>query len=128
MHFQNISTFVLFPQVIVEGCQKVFEVGTNQYEEFVYTRFVVGSADVVTTPLKRNGLTAHLKHIKTTNSCQLKLSTDMLTKSRAVCDVRKDAAKQAFSYEFICVPECLVDKLGNAYHSNKLDNIKIAAP
>ena len=87
----------------------------------MHTRFVVGSADVVTTPLKRNGLTlpAHLKHIKTTNSCQLKLSTDMLTKSRAACDVRKDAAKQMFSYEFTCVPECLVDKQGNAYHSNK---------
>ena len=96
----------------------------------MYTQFVVGSADVVTTPLKRNGLKlpAPLMHIKTTNSCQLKLSTDMLTKSRAACDVRKNAAKQVFSYEFTCVPECLVDKLRNAYHSNNADIIKIAAP
>lgn len=46
----------LYPQTIERDAAKVFEIGKSQYSNFVWSRFVLGSADVVKTPINRNGL------------------------------------------------------------------------
>ena len=51
----NNSSFA-FPEVIVRDASKIFDIGTGQYDKFVRSRFVIGSCDVINTPIPRNGL------------------------------------------------------------------------
>ena len=41
----NLSYF--FPEAIETDAAKVFDIGKPQYDRFVWTRFVIGSKDVV---------------------------------------------------------------------------------
>jgi len=111
LQFQKLNAF-RFPQIIVEGCHKVFKIDKHQHEEFVHNRVVTGSSSVVTSPLKRNELKlpVHLTQVESVNSRQEKLSFDVITKLRAACDVRQETAKQLFDQEFTGVDECLADK------------------
>ena len=50
------NTSFTFPEVIVRDVSKIFDISTGQYDEFVCSRFVLGSLYVISTPIPRNGL------------------------------------------------------------------------
>ena len=128
LQFQKLNSTLLFPNIIVNDCKRLFEIGKKQYKNFVETRFILGSADVIQTPIPKNSLKlpANLKAVLN-DSPQIKLMPAILTKVRDACDVRKDAAKDLFCQEFTKVPECLV-KDGKPFHNNKSDLLDIIAP
>ena len=57
-------------------------------DRFVWTRFVLGLEDVVTTAIPRNGLTLPKDDSKVqSESLQIKLSQLLLNKLREACDI-----------------------------------------
>ena len=96
----NNLSFV-YLQTIERDAVKVFETGKVQYSDFVWNRFVLGSDDVVKTPINRNGLKLP-KDIKKVLpvSPQIKLSPSVLTKLNDACEKRDDLALQLFDTEF----------------------------
>ena len=126
--FQKLNSPITLPDTIVEDAKKVFDIGNQQYQEFVKTRFVLGSEDVINSPITKNNLKllADSKSISD-ESPQIKLTPTILTKFRDACDVRNVLAKNTFSQEFTRVPECLI-KDGRPYHSNKSDILEVIAP
>ena len=119
IQFQKINTPLLFPEVIVEDSKTIFVIGEAQYQEYVISRFITGSADVIQTPICRNSLKLpqNIMSIGDT-SPQIKLTPATITKLRDACDVREDLARKLFKTEFTGVPECLV-KDGKPYHNQK---------
>ena len=56
-HLKKINnTSFTSPEVIVRDASKIYDFGTVQYDEFVRSRFVLGSSDAINTPIPRNGL------------------------------------------------------------------------
>ena len=54
--FQRISSpHTLFPEAITEDSSKVFTIGIEQYEQFVYSRFITGLL-AFDSPIKKNML------------------------------------------------------------------------
>ena len=126
----EIEFSLLYPQVIVEDCQKVFTVGSVQYDEFVRVRLVLGTVDVMQAHISKNNLKlpANLKSVLINDSPQVKLTPTMFNKLRDACEIRVEAARNIFSQEFTNVPECFINKEGKAFHSNKSDLLSIIAP
>ena len=54
--FQKLNSPITLPDIIAEDAQKVFDIGNQQYQEFVKTRFVLGSEDVINSPITKNNL------------------------------------------------------------------------
>ena len=50
--FQKLNSPITLPDIIAEEAKKVFDIGNQQYQEFVKTRFVLGSEDVINSPIK----------------------------------------------------------------------------
>ena len=68
----------------------MFDIGNQQYHEFVKTRFVLGSEDVINSPITKNNLKllADAKWISN-ESRQIKLTPKILTKLRDACNLDK---------------------------------------
>ena len=128
--FQMLNSAMVFPSIVVQDCDRLFSVGKEQYHDFVHTRFVLGSKDVIQTSLKKNNLMImrNWKLAVYQSSSKIKLSAAELTKLRAACEVRSEAARKLFSQEFTNMPESLVDKEGEAFHGDKADLLKVLAP
>ena len=128
--FQKMNSSLVFPQIIADDSFKVFQVGKGQYNDFVHSRFVEGSADVISTTISKNALKLpiHLKNVLQNVSPKIALSSILITKLRDACCKREEAAKQLFCSEFTNVPECLATKDGKPYHSTKSDLLQIIAP
>ena len=43
--FQKMNSPITLPNIIVEDAKKVFDIGNQQYQEFVKARFVLGSEE-----------------------------------------------------------------------------------
>ena len=125
--FQTLNSPITLPGIIVEDAKQVFDIWYQQYQEFVKTRFVLGSEDVINSPIPKNKLKllADAKSISD-ESPQIKLTSTIMTKLRDACDVRNVLAKKTFSQEFTRVPEGLI-KDGRPYHSNKSDILEVIA-
>ena len=54
--FQKLNSPITLPDVIAEDAKIVFDIGNQQYQEFVKTRFVLGSEDVINSPITKNNL------------------------------------------------------------------------
>ena len=127
--FQMLSGSTLFPNVIVKDCMSLFDTGKLQYENFIKSRFLERTEDVISTPIPRNNFKLPRDWSKVANqSPQIKLSPKIITTLRAACESRPEASKEMFSQEFTGVPECLVDKEGKPFHSGKSELLKILAP
>ena len=79
----TIEEWVDLPDIIAEDAKKAFDIGNQQYQEFVKTRFVLGSEDVINSPITKNNLKllADAKSISD-ESPQIKLTPTILTKLR----------------------------------------------
>ena len=107
----------------------LFDTGKLQYENFIKSRFLERTEDVISTPIPRNNFKLPRDWSKVANqSPQIKLSPKIITTLRAACESRPEALKEMFSQEFTGVPECLVDKEGKPFHSGKSELLKILAP
>lgn len=62
--FQKLTSSLIFPQVIHESCDKLFDIGEKRYQEFVDNRFIFGKEGVMST-ISRNSLKLprHLKSV-----------------------------------------------------------------
>ena len=126
--FQMLSGSTLFSNVIVKDCMSLFDTGKLQYENFIKSRFLERTEDVISTPIPRNNFKLPRDWSKVANqSPQIKLSPKIITTLRAACESRPEASKEMFSQEFTGVPECLVDKEGKPFHSGKSDLLNILA-
>ena len=87
--FQKLNSPITLPGIIAEDAKKVFNIENQQYQEFVKTRFVLGSEDVINSPITKNNLKflADAKSISD-ESPQMKLTPTILTKLRDGCDVK----------------------------------------
>ena len=91
----NIS--FTFPEVIVRDASKIFGIGTGQYDEFVCSRLVLGTSDVINTPIPRNGLKLPKDSSKVAlESSQIKLSPSILKRLEDGCKVRNELALDLF--------------------------------
>ena len=128
--FQMLNSAMVFPALVAQDCLRLFSIGKEQYREFSYTRFVLGSKDVIQTSLKKNNLMImrNWKLAVAQSLTKIKLSPAELTKLRPACEVRSEAARQLFCQEFTNMPECFVNKEGDAFHGDKADILKVIAP
>ena len=127
--FQMLSGSTLFSNVIVKDCMSLFDTGKLQYENFIKSRFLERTEDVISTPIPRNNFKLPRDWSKVANqSPQIKLSPKIITTVRAACESRPEASKEMFSQEFTGVLECLVDKEDKPFHSGKSELLKILAP
>ena len=128
--FQMLNCAMVYPPIVAQDCSKLFSIGKEQYQDFVFTRFILGSKDVIQTSLKKNNLMImkNWKSAVAQSSSKIKLTPAELTKLRPECEVRSEAARQLFCQEFTNMPECFVDKEGNPFHSDKSDLLKVIAP
>ena len=128
--FQMLNCSTVYPPTVYLDCSEVFAIGKEQYKDFIQTRFVLGSKDVVQTSLKKNNLMImkHWKVAASQSTEKIKLIAAELTKLRAASEVRIEAAQELFSKEFTNMPVCLVYKDGNVYHSEKSDILKDIDP
>ena len=90
-----------FPLVIEQDSAKVFEIGSNQYKDYVISRFWTSSADVIKTVIHKNKLKLP-KDAKAVleESPQIKLTPSVMTKLRDACNYRVDMALELFNTEF----------------------------
>ena len=51
--FQKLNSPITRPDTIAEDAKKVIDIGNQQYQGFVKTRFVLGSEDVINSPIIR---------------------------------------------------------------------------
>ena len=95
--FQKINTSYVFPDDIVNDAKTLFTAGESQYKKYVYTRFVLGSEDVIKTKISRNSfkLPSCASKIQA-KSPQIKLLPSTVIKLRSACDVRELKAKEIF--------------------------------
>ena len=121
--FQMLNSTMVYPPKVAEECSKLFALGKDQYNEFTYTRFVLGSKDGIQTSLKKTSLIImrHWKIAVALSSSKIKLSTAELTKLRPACEDRSEAARKLVAQEFTNMPECLVSKEGDHFHGDKSD-------
>ena len=120
--FQKINLPVqLYPEVIVDDATKLFTIGREQYNKFVDTRFIKGSADVVNTSISKNSLKLPRNNkVVSVVSPLIKLTGTVMAKLRDACENRRELAKELFKYEFTGVPECMYDpKQKKPYRNNK---------
>ena len=119
--FFKLNTNYIFPEVIVNDTEKVFNVGHVQYEEFRKSRFIEGSKVVIDDKIKKN----QLKLPKDATEVQIespsiKITESMFIKMRDSCTYRTESMKECFSSEISGVPECFLDKKGKEpYHNPK---------
>ena len=127
--FKKLNTTTCFPSVIVQDCAKVFQIGDQQYETFVSTRFIFGTEDVINSSIHKNNLKlpSSLSSVAKGDSPQLKFSATNLTKIRDACQLRVGLGRQLFCEDFTRVPECMF-KDGEAYHSSKSDLLELITP
>ena len=127
--FVKLNSPVRFPDVIVQDCAKVFLIGDQQYHNFVSTRFIFGTEDVVNSSIPKNNLKlpSSLSSVAKIDSPQIKFSPTNLTKIRDACIIRVGLGRQLFDEEFTRVPECMF-KDGEAYHNNKSDLLELITP
>ena len=98
---QKINTTLIFPDAIVNDVEKVFTLGKTQYSEYVRTRFVLGSEDVIKTAIPKNNLKLPSDAANVQKeSPQIKLSPAILVKLRNACGNRVSLAKELFKTEF----------------------------
>lgn len=95
------NTAFIFPEAIVNDAAKVFDIGLGQYDDFVHSRFVLGSSDVINTPIPRNGLKLPKDADKVAlESPQIRLAPSILKRLEDACKVRKELALELFETEF----------------------------
>ena len=129
--FQKITLPIdLYPEVITEDSRKLFVIGEQQYKNYVQTRFVTGSIDVISGVISRNSLKLPKDSMIVAEvSPLIKLSSPVHLKLRNASEHRSDSVKELFSYEFTNVPECLYDpKKQTLYHNTKSQLISLIAP
>ena len=85
------------PEVIRDGT-RLFSVGREQYQDFILSRFIFRSKEVIQTSLKKNNLMImrKRKEAASRSSSKINISLGELTKLRSACEVRSEAAKQIF--------------------------------
>ena len=128
-NFKKINSPVYFPEAIIQDCDKVFQIGYSQYRNFVMTRFILGTEDVITSSIRKNNLKlpSALASLQKRDSVQIKFSQINLTKIRDALLIRVSIGKNLFKDEFTRVPESMF-KDGEAYHNNKSDLLQLITP
>ena len=127
--FQKIDSPMMFPTTVEMDCQRLFDLGKVQYKDFVRSRFVLGTKDVIKTTIPRNNLKLPKNWVsEAVYSPQIKLSPSIITKLQAACESRAEPAKKIFEQEFTNVPECFIDKEGKPFHSSKSELFKTLIP
>ena len=127
--FQMLSTSMIYSEVIVKDCQRLFEIGKLEYKNFVSSRFILRSEDIISSPIKKNCFKLRRDWKSTANSSpQIKLTPKVMATLHAACESRPEASRKIFQQEFTRVPECLVDKDGKSFHGTKTDLLSIIAP
>ena len=128
--FQMLNGTMSFPPKVISDCNRLFSVGREQYQDFILTRIIFGSKEVIQTSLKKNNLMImrKWKEAASRSSSKIKISLGELTKLRSACEVRSEVAKQLFCQELSNMPECLVVKEGGSYHNDQSLSFKVIAP
>ena len=128
--FQMLNGTMSFPPEVIRDCTRLFSVGRKQYQDFILTRIIFGSKEVIQTGMKKNNLMImrKWKEAASRSSSKIKISLGELTKLRSACEVRSEAARQLFCQVFTNMPECLVVKEGGSYHNDKSLPLKVIAP
>ena len=54
--FQMLNGTMSFPPEVIRDCTRLFSVGREQYQDFILTRIIFGSKEVIQTSLKKNNL------------------------------------------------------------------------
>ena len=118
--FQKIDSPMMFPTTVEIDCQRLFDMGKVQYKDFLRSRFVLGTKDVIKTTISRNNLKLPKNWVsEAVYSPQIKLSPSIITKLQAACKSRAEPAKKIFEQELTNVPGCFIDKEGNPFNSSK---------
>ena len=120
-NFYKLNTSYLYPEVIVNDSENIFKVGSEQYQEFVKTRFVECTEDVISSKLKKNSmkLPKDAADVQIESPC-IKITESMLIKIRDACTHRPEVVKECFTSEISGVPECFMDKSKTEpYHNVK---------
>ena len=51
--FTKLNSSHIFPEVVVNDCQKVFKIGIEQYSEFCRTRFILGTHHIIDSKISK---------------------------------------------------------------------------
>ena len=113
------SILPLFPELIVQDSAKVFNVGSEQYQEFWRTRFTFGTHDVIKSKITKYllKLPKDADMVQIVNP-RITINDQVLNKLRDACEFRPPLAKRLFTREWTGLPECLV-KDWTPYHNPK---------
>ena len=119
--FIKLNSSYIYPEVIQNDSEKVFQLGMDQYKDFQKTRFIEGTLDVIESKISKN----MLKLPKDSNVVQiqtpcLKITDSMFIKLRDACIHRTNVARDLFVNEISGAPECFLDKKAQEpYHNSK---------
>ena len=100
--FRKINSSFIFPAIVTDAADKLFNLGCLQYQEFVKKRFILGSDDIIKSPIHKNKLKLPRDDNATrAESPRIKITSAAITKLRDACIFRKELAMECFKMSLL---------------------------